>query len=122
MAERVTARPINQFNVWVGDFLAIKFDYLAGIKQHVAQAMGEWNSRFDCIVAGRNTGERATVGGKRTAIGIVVAKAEPSSGKTNLPQHGHQCHQHPIGLLAVVLALYCPSGHDHGTAFGHPAC
>ncbi len=47
------------------------------------------------------------------AVGKVIGKAKTAAGCANLPKHRGERHQHPVLLLAKLLALHPPAGHEH---------
>ena len=121
MAERVAAGPEDQTNIGIGDLLAVVVDALSRIEQHVVEAVGIGNRNLDRVVAGIDATQRGMLGGQRTAIGVVIAQPEAAARQPDLAQHGGQRHQHPVRLLAMVLALDCPAAHQHGATLGHAA-
>ncbi|MNS29321.1 hypothetical protein D3C71_1146470 [compost metagenome] len=52
-----------------------------------------------------------------TPIGKMIRQAKAAARRTNLPEHRRQRYQHPVFLLAELLALHSPAGHQHGGVF-----
>ena len=52
-----------------------------------------------------------------TAIGKVIGETKTAARRTDLPQHRGKGHQHPVFLLAKLLALHPPAGHQHRGVF-----
>ncbi len=51
------------------------------------------------------------------AVGKVVGETKAAARGADLSEHGREGHQHPVLLLAVLLALHPPAGHQHGGVF-----
>ena len=70
-------------------------------------------ARYAALHGGQHRGAARGV----AAVGKVVRKTKTAAGRANLPQHRRQRHQHPVFLLAKLLALHAPAGHQHGGVF-----
>ena len=55
--------------------------------------------------------------GRVAAVGKMVGKTKPATGGADLSQHGGQSDQHPVFLLAILLTLHAPAGHQHSGIF-----
>ncbi len=55
--------------------------------------------------------------GRIAAVGEMVGKTKPAPRGANLPQHRSQGDQHPVFLLAILLALHAPARHQHSGVF-----
>lgn len=47
----------------------------------------------------------------------MIGKTKPATGGADLSQHGGQSDQHPVFLLAILLTLHAPAGHQHSGIF-----
>ena len=48
------------------------------------------------------------------AVGKMVRQPKATAGRANLTEHGGQRDDHPVFLLAILLTLHPPAGHQHG--------
>ena len=55
----------------------------------------------------------------RTAVGVVIAKAEATAGLADVAAHSSKHHHHPMNLFAVLSTLDTPATHQHGALFAH---
>ena len=51
----------------------------------------------------------------------MVRVADAAAGQTDLAEHGGEHGAHPVGLLAVLLALHRPAEDELGAVLGHQA-
>ena len=113
--ERVAARPVGQLDQRQLDLVSVELHHLAGIQQRLHQP----RHRNRDSPALRQPGcspvglPRRIVDGLQDRRGcrrcaarsIVIAQAIAPSRQPDLPQHRRQRDQHPVYLLAMMLAL-----------------
>ena len=118
--ERIAARPVDQADVGIGEFLAVVRDLAARIEQHVGEARDrdEVGHRVGALRQ-RRAGESRRVAAHD--VGRPVARAEAAARQADLAQHAGKRHQRPEGLLAVMAALQRPVDVHGRAGRGHLA-
>ncbi|VFS36069.1 Uncharacterised protein [Yokenella regensburgei] len=67
-------------------------------------------------------GEHRRTTRRVAAVGKMIGEAKPAARCANLPEHGGEGDQHPVFLLAKLLALHPPARHQHGGIFMEKLC
>ena len=128
LGKGIAARPEDQTDVRIGDLLAVVVNRLAGVEEAVGKAsQRNGRQRFadprQTLAAALRVGGNAAQCGShrsgRTAVGVVIAKAEATAGLADVAAHSSKHHHHPMNLFAVLSTLDTPATHQHGALFAH---
>ncbi len=125
--ERIAADPVGHLDVGILGLDAVEVELLAGIEQHLDDArdrdrrravFGQPRRAGLGLAAVGDAGQHRRVGRRRAAAGVVIGEPEPAARQADLAEHRGERHQHPVALLAVLLALQRPAGGQHRPVLG----
>ena len=128
LGKGVAARPEDQTDVRISDLLAVVVNRLAGVEEAVGKAsQRNGRQRFAdprqtfaaALRVGGNAAQCGSHRSGRTAVGVVIAKAEATAGLADVAAHSSKHHHHPMNLFAVLSTLDTPATHQHGALFAH---